>query len=394
MAMPTAPPSGYGPPPGQPPVAYASGYGLPPHHQQPKKSNKGLLIGLGAAGAVVLVALLGTGAWAFFTGRLGFGPLSAEDKKAVTAIAADAPKPAWASAGDAKCAAEQLVKDERSDALRKAGLIQISGESVTYTGAWRGQQATTYAEGLLSCSGDWSKAIGKEWALTDTDCLGDVDETAMAGLITTQVMEVEDAGVTKQADKAVAALDECYVSDELTAPAATATPAVLGVDFAVTSPTVEGSEVVVQAKSADSSEWAPVTGGKVNIPVREGGQEGCATFQASINYPWGTTKTSESEACGKAKDRRLWWTKDKSCAQPKYAPCSSWTLHYEGYELLSSVTIKLKLNGGDCRSASGSCSDTAFVTKPSGTWTNWTAPKGWKDRFTAEVDGLKAVLPN
>ncbi|SDL11734.1 hypothetical protein SAMN05428985_109231 [Nocardioides sp. YR527] len=394
MAMPAAPPSGYGPPPGQPPVAYASGYGLPPHHQQPKKSNKGLLIGLGAAGAVVLVALLGTGAWAFFSGRLGFGPLSAEDKKAVTAIAADAPKPAWASAGDAKCAAEQLVKDERSDALREAGLIQISGESVTYTGAWRGPQATTYAEGLLSCSGDWSKAIGKEWALTDTSCLGDVDETAMAGLITTQVMEVEDAGVTKQAEKAVAALDECYVSDELTAPTAKATPAVLGVDFAVTSPTVEGSEVVVQAKSADSSEWAPVTGGKVNIPVREGGQEGCATFQASINYPWGTTKTSEGEACGKAKDRRLWWTKDKKCAQPKYAPCSSWTLHYEGYELLSSVTIKLKLNGGDCRSASGSCSDRAFVTKPSGTWTNWTAPKGWKDRFTAEVDGLKAVLPN
>lgn len=393
MAMPAAPAGGYGPPPAQPPVAYGSAYGLPPHHQ-PKKSNKGLLIGLGAAGAVVLVALLGTGAWAFFTGRLGFGPLSAEDKKAVTAIAADAPKPAWASDGDAKCAAEQLVKDERSDALSKAGLIKITGETVTYTGAWRGQQATTYAEGLLSCSGDWSKAIGKEWALTDTGCLGDVDEAAMAGLITTQVMEVEDAGVQKQADKAVSALDECYASDELTAPTATATPAVLGVDFSVKGPAVEGSEVVLRAKSADSTEWAPVSGGKVNIPVREGGQEGCATFEASISYPWGTTKTSETEACGKAKDRRLWWTKDKTCAQPKYAPCSSWTLHYEGYELLSSVTIKLKLNGGNCQSASGTCSDTAFVTKPSGTWTNWTAPKGWKDRFTAEVDGLTAVLPN
>ena len=393
MAMPAAPPSGYGPPPGQPPTAYGSAYGLPSHHQ-PKKSNKGLLIGLGTAGAVVLVLLLGTGAWAFFTGRLGFGPLSAEDKKAVTAIATNAPKPAWASDGDAKCAAEQLVKDERTDGLTKAGLITTTGESVTFTGAWRGQQATTYAEGLLSCSGDWSKAIGKEWALSDTDCLGDVDEGAMAGLITTQVMEVEDAGVTKQADKAVSALDECYASDELTAPTATATPAVLGVDFAVQAPAVEGSEVAVRAKAADSSEWTPVTGGKVNIPVREGGQEGCATFEASISYPWGTTKTSEAEACGKAKDRRLWWTKDKSCAQPKYAPCSSWTLHYEGYELLSSVTIKLKLNGGNCRSASGSCSDTAFVTKPSGTWTNWTAPKGWKDRFTAQVDGLTAVLPN
>ncbi|MEU0314742.1 hypothetical protein [Nocardioides sp. NPDC006273] len=391
--MPVAPAGGYGPPPGQPPTAYASGYGLPPHHT-PKKTNKGLLIGLGAAGAVVLVALLGTGAWAFFTGRLGFGPLSAEDKLAVVAISADAPKPAWASAGDAKCAAEQLVKDERSDALTKAGLIKVTGETVTYTGAWQGLQATAYSEGLLSCSGDWSKTIGKEWALADTDCLGDVDEAAMAGLIAKQTMEIEDAGVTKQADKAVSALDECYASDELTAPTASATPAVLGVEFAVKAPAVEGSEVVLRAKSADSSEWKPVTGGKVNIPVREGGQEGCATFEASISYPWGTTKTSEDEACGKAKDRRLWWTKDKSCAQPRYAPCNSWTLHYEGYELLSSVTIKLKLNGGNCRSASGSCSDKAFVTKPTGTWTNWTAPKGWKDRFTAEVDGLTARLPN
>ncbi|MGH3350218.1 MAG: hypothetical protein ACRDPS_06080 [Nocardioides sp.] len=391
--MPAAPTSGYGPPAQQPPAAYATGYGLPAHHQ-PKKRNKGLLIGLGAAGAVVLVALLGTGAWAFFSGRLGFGPLSGEDKKAVTAIAADAPKPSWASAGDSKCAAEELVKDERTDGLTKAGLIKASGESVAYTGAWKGPQATTYAAGLLSCSGDWSKAIGKEWALADTGCLGDVDESAMAGLIATRDMEVEDAKAGKQADKAVSALDECYVSDELSAPSATATPAVLGVDFAVKAPTVEGSEVTVRARSADASEWKPVTDGKVNIPVREGGQEGCATFEASISYPWGTTKASEDEACGTAKDRRLWWTKDRSCAQPKFAPCSSWTLHYEGYELLSSVTVKLKLNGGSCRSASGSCSDTAFVTKPSGTWTSWTAPKGWKDRFTAQADGLTAVLPN
>ncbi|GGR71257.1 hypothetical protein GCM10010197_43340 [Nocardioides luteus] len=390
--MPVAPPSGYGPPAGQPPVAYGSGY-LPSHHQ-PKKSNKGLLIGLGAAGAVVLVALLGTGAWAFFTGRLGFGPLSAEDEKAVTAIAAEAPKPTWASDRNATCAAEKLVRDERSDALREAGLIKVSGDSVTYTGSWKGPQATAYSQGLLSCADDWSKAIGSEWALSDTGCLGDIDEKAMAGLITSQNMEVEDAGVDKQADKAVSALDECYASDELSAPTATATPAVLGVDFAVKAPTVEGSEVTLKAKADDSSEWTPVTNGKVNIPVREGGQQGCATFEASISYPWGTTKTSEDKACGKAKDRRLWWTKDKKCAQPKYAPCNSWTLHYEGYKLFDRVTIKLKLNGGNCRSASGSCKDTAFVTKPSGTWTNWTAPKGWKDRFTAEVDGLKAVLPN
>lgn len=393
MAMPAAPPSGYGPPPGQPPAAYAPGYGLPSHHQ-PKKSNKGLLIGLGTAGVVVLVALLGTGAWAFFTGRLGFGPLSAEDKKAVTAIAAEAPKPAWASEGNVRCAAETLVKDERTDGLTKAGLITVRGDSVSYTGAWKGPQATTYSEGLLSCAGDWSKAIGAEWGLADTSCLGDIDESTMAGLIVAREMEMAADSAEEQADKAVSALDECYASDELAAPTASAAPAVLGVDFAVKGPAVEGSEVVLRAKPADSEEWVPVSGGKVNIPVREGGQEGCATIEASINYPWGTTKTSETEACGKAKDRRLWWTKDKSCAQPKYAPCSSWTLHYEGYELLSSVTIKLKLNGGNCQSASGSCSDRAYVTKPSGTWTNWTAPKGWKDRFTAEVDGLTAVLPN
>ncbi|TQL70180.1 hypothetical protein FB381_4109 [Nocardioides albertanoniae] len=373
--------------------AYGTAYGLPPHHQ-PKKKNLGLLIGLGAAGAVVLVALLGTGAWAFFTGRLGFGPLSAEDQKAVTAIAADAPKPGWASAGDSTCAAEELVRDERTDGLTKAGLIKTSGESVAYTGDWKGQQATTYAAGLLSCSGDWSKAIGKEWALDDTGCLGDVDEAAMAGLITTRDMKVADAKADKQASKAVKELDECYVSDELSAPSATATPAVLGVDFAVKAPSVDGSEVALRARSADSSEWKPVTDGKINIPVREGGQEGCATFEASISYPWGTTKASESESCGKAKERRLWWTKDKSCAQPKFAPCSSWTLHYEGYQLFSSVKVNLKLKGGNCRSASGSCSDTAVVTRPSGTWTSWTAPKGWHDRFTAEVDGLTAVLPN
>ena len=69
---------------------------------------------------MLLVAGLSVTAWAYFTGRLGVGPLSTKDKAAVSAIADGVEAPEWTDADARECAADELVHESRSAELRNA----------------------------------------------------------------------------------------------------------------------------------------------------------------------------------------------------------------------------------------------------------------------------------
>lgn len=384
------PAQGAGTPPPPPGGMYGSGTGGPGGEPPDgRKSRKPLLIA-GVAALVLIVAAVGVGAWALFSGHLGFGPLSAKDRAAVSVLGEHATKPAWASTADRRCAAEGLVKDQRSGPLRDAGLIKPSGDSWTYTGHWTPDTAQSYASSLLDCSDDWHRAVGQEWGLTSTACLGKVDDGDMAGLVAHTDLGVSGGDVTDAATSAQETLDDCY-GDQLGKPTATATPGVLAVQFHITPPKATGQ---VQMKvTDDAGDAVPTAGGAYNLDVREGGTEGCITMEASVDQPWGSTQKSTGKACGKAKPRRLWWQRKSRCNETT-VPCDTWVLHYEGFRLMDTVTIKLAMNGGDCQSASGRCTQTAVASARTGTWTEWTAPKGWHDKFTATVDGVVARVPN
>ncbi|MBO0841657.1 MAG: hypothetical protein J2O46_00615, partial [Nocardioides sp.] len=144
---------------------------------------------------------------------------------------------------------------------------------------------------------------------------------------------------------------------------------------------------------SDDGDEVSGSGSAYHVDVEEGGQKSCITMSASVTYPWGTTKTSEGNACGTAKAKRLWWVKMPKCTAPGI-PCFTWELHYEGFKLLEPYPLKLAQKGGDCHSASGRCSQTIYATAKTGTWAEWTAPKNWHDPFTATVDGVTAKIPN
>ncbi|MEV4999482.1 hypothetical protein [Nocardioides sp. LML1-1-1.1] len=381
---PPAPPYG-GPPPGFP---GPGGWGGPP--PPPRKSRVGLVI----AGvlALALVIGLGVGGFLYFTGRLGFGPLSASDKAAAAAISDGVEKPDWASDGDVECAVDDLVGEHRSGGLEERGLVSGSGEDWSYSGEWQREDATAFYDKLLDCTDDWADQVGKEWKLEDTDCLDDIGSSTMAAYFAQDGLKLSDGedAAEEDRDKAVKKLDECYVKTP-PAPQATATPAYRAVTFTFTQAASEGGQVVI--KTGGEGSWSPLSGTTTDVDTEEGGARGCVEAQAETSYPWGSTATSEKEFCGTSKPKRVYWTKVSRCtAEPG---CYAFKLQYEGFKDFAPVTARYSSNGGSCLAVSGSCTDTVSALPGGrGTVTTWSFPGSYRGNFVARVGNLKVKLPN
>lgn len=362
------PPPGWGPPPGPP----------------PRKRRWPLFVGL--AVVLLLLAGAGTGGWAYFTGRLGFGPLSAADKAAASAIADGVEAPEWVDAAQLDCAADDLIRDARSGELEKRGLVERDGDDWTYTGTWRTDDAEAFYESVLDCSDDWEKQVGEQWKIADTGCLDDIGSETMGSYFAASL--VPDDPPTGR-DEAVAKLDECY-AEAPAAPQGQARSAYRAVQFTFTPPEASGGEVVLNTGGAGA--WKPLSGTSAEVDTKAGGQRGCIQAQTQVTYGWGTVKTSEAELCGVAQPTRIFWKKTRCTASPG---CRAWELRYEGFADLSRITARYTSNGGDCLAVSGRCSDTVLIAPGGrGKVVTWSFPGSYRGAFVATVGKLRTRLPN
>lgn len=381
---PPAPPYG-GPPPGYP---GHGGWGGPP--PPPRKSRVGLVVG--GLLALALVIGLGVSGFLYFTGKLGFGPLSASDKAAAASISDGVEKPAWASDDDVQCAVDDLVHQHRSGGLEERGLVRGGGEDWTYTGEWKRADATAFYDELLDCTDDWAEQVGKEWKLDDTDCLDDIGSSTMAAYFAQDGLKLTDGGDAAEEDRkeAVEKLDKCYAKAPA-APQATATPGYRSVTFTFSQAAPEGGTVVL--KTGGEGSWSPLSGTTTSVDTEEGGARACVEAQAEASYPWGSAMASEKQFCGTAKPKRIYWTKAAKCtAGPG---CYAFKLQYEGFKDFAQVTARYTSNGGSCMAVSGSCTDTVpALPGGRGTVTTWSFPGSYRGSFVARVGGLKAKLPN
>lgn len=373
----TPPPPPYGPFPGY------GGFAPPPR----RRSRVGLVV----AGVLALVLVIGLGVtgWLYATGRFGIGPLSAADEDAARAIVDGVERPAWAGRADVECAVDDLVHEHRSGGLEERGLVEHSGGDWSYSGEWRGADATAFYASLLDCTGDWAEQVGAAWNLDDTDCLGDVGVSTMSAWFAHDTLTIDtgEDTVGEDAKKAVAALDKCYLTSPQ-APQATARAAYRAVEFTFAAPAGD-----VDLSTGGPGSWKPLDGTTTKVATEEGGAEACVQAQAVTTYPWGSTAAAEQEFCGTAKPRRIWWTRQAVCtAEPG---CYSFRLHYAGFRDLAPVVATFTSNGGGCMSVSGSCVDTV-TAEPGGRGTvvTWSFPGSYHGSFVARVGKLTAKIPN
>jgi len=350
---------------------------------------------VGLLAALVLIAAAATGGWAYFTGRLGFGPLSAADKDAAATIAAEVDGPEWADEDQVRCAADDLVAERRSGALADSGLIEkdsAADHGWAFTGDWSDDDAHDFLTALLDCSetdGGWAAQLGAEWDLDDTACLSDLGAGRVADFLAVDALEQDSTAATAASEKAVGALDECYAAT-LEAPEAAAKPGYRSVRFTFDEAAPDGAELSV----AHGGESTTVDGTTFRAEAAEGGERVCITATVSATYPWGTSREAEKESCGRAEPKQLTWKPLARCAaDPK--PCRSWKLTFAGFRTMEQITATLRQNGGDCQSVSGQCRFSVQVGSTGrGSIVTWSALPNWSDRFTAQVGGLTAVLPN
>ncbi|GAB3851519.1 hypothetical protein GCM10028801_01130 [Nocardioides maradonensis] len=358
----------------------------------PRRGPWGLIIG--GTTALLLVIALGIGGWAFGTGRLGFGPLSAKDKAAARAIADGVQGPSWADADQRACAATKLLHQRRSKALAASGLITRGGAGWRFTGSWQAADAQTYADGLLSCSADWEKQVGDQWKLSDTGCLDEVGRSQVAAVLVTAELKVDAADARAAHDSASAALDQCYGTG-VAKPTGTAAPAYRAVRFSFDLPTAANARTSLTVEGPDGEDT--VNGTTYLADAQEGGARVCIKATLTATYGWGSTVTSTTRTCGHAKPKRLWWSRLPHCSE--YAGCVNWALYVAGYR---TGFQRLELNGnggpGDCPLVSGNCDHDVLIGSDGRALGDpyllkVTTGPGKRSDLVAHLGGLTARLP-
>ncbi|GGR71263.1 hypothetical protein J2S40_000058 [Nocardioides luteus] len=374
---------------------------LPSHHSSAGQGDGGDKKKLYAivGGGIAAVLLVGVG---IFTQGFGIFGLHGDDAKAAEAIASGVPKPGWATEDQMTCASETLVEKVPAAELRSHGVVD-AGDEWSYTGSWPADDAMKFTQGLLDCTESWSTEIGDHWKVGDTRCMEkEVDKTSMAGLLAVSVLLKDDdpgaAGPAK--DKAVEALDGCYVKADALGAKVTPKPAYMQVDFDVQDPSAPGGESKIEVAKKGSGSFEALKGSSYELPVTEGGVEGCVSVKTTVDFAWGTQKATATEACGKAEPKKLTWDKLDKCTDKDYTKlkiaCNTWQLNFEGFQPGKKFMVKLTLNGGKCSPAKNAKCDWPGTPGGDGRGAivQWSGPQDWKDRFVAKTAGASAQIEN
>ncbi|MFJ9391052.1 protein kinase [Nocardioides sp. NPDC101246] len=374
---------------------------LPSHHSNAGQGDGGdkkklyTIVG----GGVAAVLLIGAG---IFTQGFGIFGLHGDDAKAAEAIASGVPKPGWADEDQMTCAAESLVGKVPAAELRSHGVVD-AGDEWTYTGDWPADDAMKFTQGLLDCTESWSTEIGDNWKVGDTRCMEkEVDKTSMAGLLAVgDLLKDGDTGAAGPAgEKAVKALDACYVKADALGAKVTPKAAYMQVDFDVQEPTAPGGQSVIGIAKTGSSSYEELKGSSYELPVTEGGVEGCIAVKTTVTFAWGTEKATDADSCGKAEPKKLVWDKLDKCTDKTYTKrkiaCNTWQLNFEGFAAGKTFNVKLTRNGGKCSDAKG-----AICVYPGtaagdgrGAVVQWSGPQDWTDKFVATAPGASAQIDN
>ncbi|MFD7077183.1 serine/threonine protein kinase [Nocardioides sp. NPDC059952] len=374
---------------------------LPSHHSTAGQGDSGdkkklyTIVG----GGVAAVLLVGVG---IFTQGFGIFGLHGDDAKAAEAIASGVPKPGWASEDQMTCAAESLVGKVPAGDLRSHGVVD-AGDDWTYTGDWPADDAMKFTQGLLDCTESWSTEIGDNWKVGDTRCMEkEVDKTSMAGLLAvSDLLKDGDTGAAGPAsEKAVKALDECYVKADALGAKVTPKAAYMQVDFDVQDPTAPGGQSVIAIAKKGSGSFEELKGSSYELPVTEGGVQGCIAVKTTVSFAWGTEKATDAESCGNAEAKKLTWEKLDKCTDKVFTKqkiaCNTWQLNFEGFEAGKTFNVKLTRNGGKCSDAKGAkCVYPGTAAGDGmGAVVQWSGPQDWTDKFVATAPGASAQIDN
>jgi len=177
-------------------------------------------------------------------------------------------------------------------------------------------------------------------------------------------------------------------------------PAYMQVDFDVQEPTAPGGESVIGIAKKGSGSYDELKGSTYELPVTEGGVEGCIAVKTTVTFAWGTEKATDADACGKAEPKKLVWDKLDKCTDPTYTKrkiaCNTWQLNFEGFEPGKKFNVKLTRNGGKCSDAKGA--QCTYPGTPAGDGrgavVQWSGPQDWTDRFVATAPGASAQIDN
>jgi len=355
---------------------------VPPPGMRPHR-RRGLAIGAVAAAALLLVAALATGGWAYATGRLGFGPLSSQDKAAVAAVnKAKAPGSAW-SAAELSCAGEKFLHQHRARSLLKAGVLTEKGGTLTVTSKWTADDTTDYLGDLFACSSHWAQKLADDWGVSSSDCLTQLGPVTMASYLGHRSRAVE------------ARLDSCYqVPGTVPTPSVTAKPAYRAVALHIAAaPHVANADTTVEMLLGGN--WQPMDPQTFDTPTSEGGVSGCSQFRTKAAVGWHSAPlySKSITVCGHAKPKRLWWTKAATCT---WKPgCTKWYVQASGLAANTSYPISFEQNGGSCSNNPKDCHGT-IETDVDGRYSrgwSWSFSAGYHETFTATVGKLTAAIP-
>ncbi|MBS45203.1 MAG: hypothetical protein CMH83_18940 [Nocardioides sp.] len=157
-----------------------------------------ILVGLVA---LLLVVAASAGGWAYATGRLGFGPLSAQEERAVETLPGSLDVPEVLDQAALTCAAADLVRTDRLRGLRRDGLVGADGGA---TGEWTTAQATDFYAAALDCADGWAAPVARQWGLDRPACLTRVGTSAVAAMLVAETLGAES-------DEAAAAAGDVVV---------------------------------------------------------------------------------------------------------------------------------------------------------------------------------------
>lgn len=291
----------------------------------------------------VVLAFLGTTAWAYVNGIIG--PMRGDDRRVATMLTLADDTPGWATPGQLRCAAERIVRKDGVVTLAGNGVLTGTEGHYSYSGRWPSQLAQRWYDDLLGCSGAWAHQIAGAWSVRDDSCLTDLGRTRVAGVLAATGVALTDDRLSQTNAGTVRRLDSCYARTPA-APTGTSTRGYREVGVVVRRPAGGDGDTTLKAAGADPTAQThdELT---FRLPVARGGDRACVEARTQVTYAWGTTRLGETaRICGTASPAGLAWRKVHHGCRSGVRSCAYEALYADGLASHETVEVTYRTSGG------------------------------------------------